>query len=98
MNFKNQSMVECNDPFSFIEARRVPRSSMESDNSRRSIPICPRPASFEQSYLTQNLFPCNQYPQINVEVVQLKDESKFEKLFDDDEDSQNMDNTMYSSD
>ena len=85
MEFQQFNIVDNHDPFSFMEMRRVPRSSMESTGSRRSIPSCPRPPSHQENYLMQDLFP-NNYAcpkEINIEVVQLKDESSYEKLFDD---------------
>lgn len=80
----NQKLISAHDPFEYMGMQRVPRASIESTGSRRSIPSCPRVQTYNDDILMQSLFPINQ---INVretyEPIQLRDETKFEKLFDD---------------
>ena len=52
----NHNFMQDHDPFKYIETRRVPRASMESTGSRRSIPSCPRVPSEYNTSLTADLF------------------------------------------
>ena len=99
MEFNNNNFMTHHDPFKFMDMRRVPRSSMESTGSRRSIPSCPRMPSDQETSLMHGLFAtnqsvCNEFAQ---ELVKLKDESKYQSLFDDsDEDSNDTYNSSYN--
>ena len=93
------SLVEGEDPLAFISMAKMRRSSIDSTGSRMSVPSIARNNVEQDHFMMHDFLVCRDsaYQEINVDVVEIKDEASYRKLFDDASDQEGDDNTENST-